>query len=1451
MRLLWPKLLLAFCAALVAFPLQSAPLHAAEDTPAAVAVIINEIHYDPSPAANLLEFVEFYNPTGQAISLDGWALDGGIEYTFPVGAVIQPRGYLVVAVEPGTLNRSYGVSAFGPWQGRLGNDGDDIILRDSRAQEIDRVAYGVGFPWPVTGYTVERSIGLITPDADNTVPGAWRAGPPTPGRANAMLTGNPPPFVDAVAHQPVAPTSRDTVTVSAHVTDADGISTVRLWLQAVAPGSYVRLTDPAYATAWAPYVMQPAGDDSYTVTLPAALVRNRYLLRYRVEAIDRGGRSVMTPAAEDPQPNFALFVYDGVPTWNGAVNPWAPGSALAQVNTFDFARMRSLPAYHLIAANSDVADAQFIPNSNYFEGYMGSDYRWRGTLVYDGIVYDHIGFRARGQAYRYGTGKNKWKFNFLPGHRFQSRDAYGAPYPVKWDKLNLTGGMQHVNRGYRGEHGMFEALSMRVFAMAGVPAPATHFVQFRVVDESYETASTQYESDFWGLYMAVEEVDGRFLQARDLPDGNLYKMNGGTGDVQNLGFGQPADRSDLDAFMATYTWGNPGDAWWQSTFDLAGYYRFHAVLQAVHHYDVNEGKNYFYFRDPTSGKWSIWPWDTDLTWADTFAGDGNEPFRDRVLAKPLFYRDYLNSLREIRDLLFNPEQLNLLVDEVAATINTPVDGLAMVDADRAMWDYNPILTSRYVSEERTRWGKFYADVPTRDFAGMVQYMKSWAAGRAAWIDGLILTDRAMPNTPTLQYSGPAGYPADQLVFAPSAYSDPQGPATFAAIQWRAANVAWPGLPGYVAGQPNRYEMESAWTSPELTQFTSSFTLPQGVCLPGATCRVRVRMKDDSGRWSHWSAPVQFVPAAPAAAPSAALKVTEIMYNPPAWGNVTGDDLEFLELKNMGTAPIDISNWTLADGVEYRFPTATTLAPGAFVVLAEDTGRFQSRYGMAPFGQFGGRLSDGGETITVRDAFGRTVLSFAYADDNGWPSYADGAGKSLVPADTSAPGDPALAGSWRASTAIGGSPGVDDPLPVLVNEVRFDAVTLQYLAIELYNPGITAADIGGWVLSDRPLDGLAFGTQPPGGSVILASGTTVPAGGYLVLQATQLGRALRFDGGPGSLYLASSAPGGWFSGYRHGFTTIAPATGDTVGRTVLVDNSEFFTAQSSTLGAANGDPQPGAVTITRVKLLPSGAAQWIELTNRTSSAVTLYDPASPLLTWSIDSLGFRFPAGLTLRPNGRLLVSNASPAALCNAGEAPFGWVVTGAVPLGIPAQGGTLRLLAQTPGVNGQATTRLVDEIRFAGAATLALTPGASYWQRSTPDAFGLDLRQWQAAGEPLVAGDAADDGPVSLCSFDAFRDATGAMQIEWVARAFPEGAHFALWRGLDFDRSRAEMVAGDVQGAAAGDTATFTWTDDGLPAGQRPVYWLQVTTDGGATDIAMTAPRFESTVIFTPLIAR
>ena len=64
-------------------------------------------------------------------------------------------------------------------------------------------------------------------------------------------------------------------------------------------------------------------------------------------------------------------------------------------------------------------------------------------------------------------------------------------------------------------------------------------------------------------------------------------------------------------------------------------------------------------------------------------------------------------MREIRDLLFNTDQMYPMIDETAAIINTPADGLSMVDADRALWDFNPILASRYVSDDRAVTGKYY------------------------------------------------------------------------------------------------------------------------------------------------------------------------------------------------------------------------------------------------------------------------------------------------------------------------------------------------------------------------------------------------------------------------------------------------------------------------------------------------------------------------------------------------------------------------------------------------------------------------------------------------------------------------------------------------------------------------------------------------------------------------
>jgi hypothetical protein len=86
------------------------------------------------------------------------------------------------------------------------------------------------------------------------------------------------------------------------------------------------------------------------------------------------------------------------------------------------------------------------------------------------------------------------------------------------------------------------------------------------------------------------------------------------------------------------------------------------------------------------------------------------------------------------------------------------------------------------------------------------------------------------------------------------------------------------------------------------------------------------------------------------------------------------------------------------------------------------------------------LDNSGETVTLLDAFGTVLQSFAYGDSNvpGWPTTPDGDGPSLEyvgpldgqedPLGVSDPfEDPA---NWRASLLSGGSPGASgNPTPL--------------------------------------------------------------------------------------------------------------------------------------------------------------------------------------------------------------------------------------------------------------------------------------------------------------------------------------------------------------------------------------------------------------------------------------
>lgn len=139
---------------------------------------------------------------------------------------------------------------------------------------------------------------------------------------------------------------------------------------------------------------------------------------------------------------------------------------------------------------------------------------------------------------------------------------------------------------------------------------------------------------------------------------------------------------------------------------------------------------------------------------------------------------------------------------------------------------------------------------------MLQLMKNYVKSRGAWVDAVLLNDSSIPDTPAVTSCGPVGFQASQLRFRAEPY---QGKHAFAAVKWRMAEIT-PVNRASKATPPAQglREITAVWESPELAEATAEVAIPGGVAQPGHTYRVRARMKDNTGRWSHWSAPVEFL-----------------------------------------------------------------------------------------------------------------------------------------------------------------------------------------------------------------------------------------------------------------------------------------------------------------------------------------------------------------------------------------------------------------------------------------------------------------------------------------------------------------------------------------------------------------------------------------------------------------
>ena len=500
-----------------------------------------------------------------------------------------------------------------------------------------------------------------------------------------------------------------------------------------------------------------------------------------------------------------------------------------------------------------------------------------------------------------------------------------------------------------------------------------------------------------------------------------------------------------------------------------------------------------------------------------------------------------------------------------------------------------------------------------------------------------------------------------------------------------------------------------------------------------TTSVQARVLNTNGEWSPLAAAVFTVSQAPA------LAITELMYHPPLVGTNTTED-EFLEIKNTGTTSVNLSGMQFTSGITYTFPAGSTLAAGGFAVLVKDPTQFAARYpNVAVAGVYTDSLSNTGETVTLADINGSTVYSVTYSNVSPWPVLPDGYGNSLVPVSANANPDPNNPVNWRASAALGGSPGADDPTPttpaVEVNEVLANSLAPQTDMVELYNPISTAADISGWFLSDST-------TTPE--KFKIPAGTVLPAGGYVVYSEADFnptpggGTSFAFDANGEQVRLSAADASGNLTGYSDGFTFGASAPGVSFGRYVNSVGAVSYPAQvSQTFGAANAGPLVGPVVITELMYHPvSTGDEFVEIQNVSKQTVALYDPANPTDTWKVDGVGFSFPTGTAIAPGQIMLVVPLTPTAWRTKYGTPAAVQVFG--PYTGKQNNSGDRIAVQKPGVpytdptSGTTTVPYidVDYVNYLPTApwpTAANGNGPSL-ERINLTAFGDDPGNWRAS---------------------------------------------------------------------------------------------------------------------------
>src|SRR3954454_4066848 len=149
--------------------------------------------------------------------------------------------------------------------------------------------------------------------------------------------------------------------------------------------------------------------------------------------------------------------------------------------------------------------------------------------------------------------------------------------------------------------------------------------------------------------------------------------------------------------------------------------------------------------------------------------------------------------------------------------------------------------------------------------------------------------------------------------------------------------------------------------------------------------------------------------------------------------------EWMEIYNTGTNAVNLQGWKFTKGIDFTFSNSTTLASGAYLVIAANGSVFTAAHpGVANFiAGWSGTLANNGDSVRLEDAAGNKVDEVTYATEGDWSqrvrvqsvnhfgwdwtSAHSGTGKSLELINPTIHENSGQ--NWAPSTVDNGTPGL--------------------------------------------------------------------------------------------------------------------------------------------------------------------------------------------------------------------------------------------------------------------------------------------------------------------------------------------------------------------------------------------------------------------------------------------